>query len=77
MNRYTINYTSGVFTGFTAGTATFPLSERCQGKLGSETSIGVRVVWNYTAPNGIPIKNYPQQSDYAVERAALKAPEQG
>lgn len=54
--------------GVTAGTQTFPIANRQQTPP-NETSIGVRLVWQYHAPAGI----FPQSmtlSDYAVMKAA-------
>ena len=52
----------------TAGMQTFPIANRNQTPP-TETSIGVRLVWQYDAPAGI----FPKQmilSDYAVMKAA-------
>jgi Flp pilus assembly protein TadG len=54
--------------GISAGTQTFPINNRNQTPP-NETSIGVRVVWQYAPPAGI----FPQNMriiDYAVMKAA-------
>lgn len=54
--------------GISAGTQTFPISNRNQTPP-TETSIGVRVVWQYSPPAGV----FPQNMrivDYAVMKAA-------
>jgi Flp pilus assembly protein TadG len=50
------------------GTTTFPIASRNQTPP-SETSIGVRLVWQYSPPAGVFPKNMPMQ-DYAVMKAA-------
>ena len=52
----------------TPGTQTFPIQNRNQ-MPPTETSIGVRLVWNYSPPAGIFPKNM-QIVDYAVMKAA-------
>lgn len=55
-------------TAVSGGTLTFPISNRDQTPP-NETSIGVRVLWQYTPPAGI----FPQNmrvADYAVMKAA-------
>jgi len=52
----------------TPGTQTFPIQNRNQIPP-TETSIGVRLVWNYSPPAGIFPKNM-QIVDYAVMKAA-------
>jgi len=54
--------------GVTAGTATFPIQNRQQTPP-NETSIGVRLVWQYHPPAGIFPQNM-QLTDYAVMKAA-------
>lgn len=54
--------------GISAGTQTFPIANRNQIPP-NETSIGVRLVWNYTPPAGIFPKNM-QITEYAVMKAA-------
>ena len=54
--------------GVTAGTQTFPIQNRQQTPP-NETSIGVRLVWQYHAPAGIFPKNL-NLTDYAVMKAA-------
>ena len=50
--------------------ADYKLLDRCQGPLGSETDIGVRVIWTFVPPNGIP---GPQitLTEYSVEKISL------
>lgn len=52
----------------TPGTQTFPVSNRNQIPP-TETSIGIRVLWQYSAPAGIFPQNM-QLADYAVMKAA-------
>ena len=54
--------------GISQGTQTFPIQNRNQIPP-TETSIGVRLVWNYSPPAGIFPKNM-QIVDYAVMKAA-------
>jgi TadE-like protein len=54
--------------GVTAGTQTFPIQNRFQTPP-NETSIGVRLVWDYHAPAGIFPKTMTL-SDYTVMKAA-------
>jgi len=54
--------------GITPGTQTFPIQNRNQIPP-NETSIGVRLVWNYSPPAGIFPKNM-QIVEYAVMKAA-------
>ena len=54
--------------GVTPGTQTFPIQNRNQTPP-NETSIGVRLVWNYTPPAGIFPKNM-QIVEYAVMKAS-------
>lgn len=64
LDQYTISGGGGI----SAGTQTFPISNRNQTPP-SETSIGVRVIWQYAPPAGI----FPQNMriiDYAVMKAA-------
>jgi Flp pilus assembly protein TadG len=61
-------YLIGADGAVTPGTQTFPIANRNQTPP-SETSIGVRLVWQYNAPAGIFPKNIPL-SDYAVMKAA-------
>lgn len=51
----------------------FPLSERCQGPLGSEVDIGVQVTYKYFPQNHITdgLATFVQFTDYAVEKMAL------
>ena len=54
--------------GISAGTQTFPISNRNQTPP-NETSIGIRVLWQYSPPAGV----FPQNMrlvDYAVMKAA-------
>lgn len=50
------------------GTQTFPVSSRLQTPP-TETSIGVRILWKYSAPAGVFPQNM-QLTDYAVMKAA-------
>lgn len=80
-NRYTITtqtvanvvQPAGPFVKQASGGAKpgYPLSERCQGLLGSEAEFGVSVTWTYHAPN----KLYGNLTfiDYAVEKMSLCA----
>lgn len=53
-------------------TQTFNLtSMRCQGPLGSESDLGVRIVWNYKPVNRIIGLNINGLSDWAVEKLAF------
>jgi hypothetical protein len=68
INKYTPN-------GVLIGTAGFPLTERCQGPLGSspkDVSVGVRIDWTYVAPNGLGFGKGPvtfaHVIDYSVEK---------
>jgi Flp pilus assembly protein TadG len=54
--------------GISPGTQTFPIQNRNQTPP-NETSIGVRLVWNYTPPAGIFPKNM-QIVEYAVMKAS-------
>jgi hypothetical protein len=54
--------------GITPGKQTFPIQNRLQTPP-DETSIGVRLVWNYSPPAGIFPKNM-QITEYAVMKAA-------
>jgi len=54
--------------GVTAGTQTFPITNRRQTPP-NETSIGVRLVWRYSPPAGIFPRNMTL-SDYSVMKAA-------
>ncbi|TMD67560.1 MAG: hypothetical protein E6I84_03410 [Chloroflexi bacterium] len=63
IDRYLINGTA-----ITPGTQTFPLQNRIQ-MPPNETSIGVRLVWRYTAPAGV-FPRPMQVVDYAVMKAA-------
>jgi hypothetical protein len=61
-------YYIGGGTTVTAGAQTFPLQNRLQTPP-NETSIGIRLVWDYNAPAGV----FPKQTqlvDYAVMKAA-------
>lgn len=64
VNQYTISSGGAV----SPGKQTFPITNRNQTPP-SETSIGVRVVWQYSPPAGIFPKNM-QMNDYAVMKAA-------
>lgn len=53
----------------------FLLNQRCQGPLGAspkDTSVGVQLVWTYTAPNGLGFGRGPitfaNLKDYSVEK---------
>jgi Flp pilus assembly protein TadG len=61
-------YFIGAGGAITPGILTFPIANRNQTPP-AETSIGVRLVWQYSAPAGIFPKNIPL-SDYAVMKAA-------
>lgn len=64
VNQYTISSGGAI----SPGKQTFPITNRNQTPP-SETSIGVRVVWQYSPPAGIFPKNM-QMNDYAVMKAA-------
>jgi hypothetical protein len=58
----------------------FTMAMRCQGPLGSEAEIGVRMLWTYKPANGIPGPNFVFDSgaggghlpaDWAVEKLML------
>lgn len=53
-----------------AQVADYPLLDRCQGPLGSEADIGVRVIWTFIPPNGIPGPSITL-TEYAVEKMSL------
>jgi hypothetical protein len=53
------------------GAATYPLSERCQGPLGHESEIAVRINWTYSPVNHIPAQTLPAINDFAVEKENL------
>jgi Flp pilus assembly protein TadG len=61
-------YLVGTGGRVTAGVQTFPISSRRQTPP-NETSIGVRLVWTYSAPAGIFPRNV-NMSDYSVMKAA-------
>lgn len=63
LDQYTISGTT-----LTPGTMTFPVSNRNQTPP-TETSIGIRVLWQYAPPAGIFPKNM-RLEDYAVMKAA-------
>jgi len=52
------------------GPSEYVLLDRCQGPLGSETDIGVRVKWTFVPPNGIPGPSI-SLTEYAVEKLSL------
>lgn len=74
------NITSGLSGGITTAVVTkaayakpYPLSERCQGPLGSEVEVGVQMTYTYHPQNHITDRLAPNITfvDYAVERLAL------
>ena len=61
-------------TAWVAGSSqTYLLSLRCQGILGNEAPIAVRVTWHYSGVNSI-IKNLNGITEYADELMTLKDP---
>jgi hypothetical protein len=63
-------------SGTLIGGTTFPLTARCQGPLGFETSIGVMVQWTYRPANGIPgptvvFSTANNNAPWAVEKMTL------
>jgi hypothetical protein len=61
-------------TNHHAGTL-YSLDKRCQGPLGGEADIGVRMTWTYRPANGIPgtvkFDDSPLPADWAVEKEML------
>jgi Flp pilus assembly protein TadG len=64
VNQYFVDPRGGV----TVGIQTFPINQRKQTPP-NETSIGIRLVWTYSAPAGIFPRNV-NMSDYSVMKAA-------
>jgi hypothetical protein len=61
--------------GTPIGSGTFALNQRCQGPAGSnpkDVSVGVQVVWTYTAKNGIGFGGGPITFSNIVDRAVEK-----
>jgi hypothetical protein len=50
---------------------TFTLDKRCQGPLGSETELGVQIIWTYKPANGVVGRTFGPITDWAVEKLAF------
>ena len=53
---------------------TYTLAQRCQGPLGSESELGVRLTWTYKPINRIVAPVFPNIVEYAVEKMAYCDP---
>jgi hypothetical protein len=56
-------------------TQTFDIgAHRCQGPLGGESELGVRVIWTYRPANRVAGSVFPNLTDWAVEKLAYCDP---